>query len=61
MFERAIVATSCRMHQDCDLNRSKPINLMLDFMSIKNEDEFLLNLSVKKIKFRQGEILNCFK
>lgn len=34
---------------------------MMAYLSLKNEDKFLKILDNKKIKYRQGEILSCFK
>jgi hypothetical protein len=44
MFERAIIAVSFRMYQDCDLEQSRPIDLMLGFLLIKNEEKFIETL-----------------
>ena len=36
MFLRAIITVSCRMYQDCDIYKARPIDQMLNFLSIKN-------------------------
>ena len=61
MFLRAIISVSCRMYQDCDVYQAKPIDLMLNFLSIKNEQKFVESLQTKNISYRQGDILSCFK
>ncbi len=61
MFLRAIISVSCRMYQDCDVYQVKPIDLMLNFLSIKNEQKFIESLETKNISYRQGDILSCFK
>ncbi len=61
MFLRAIISVSCRMFQDCDVYKVKPIDLMLSFLSIKNEQKFIENLETKNISYRHGDILGCFK
>lgn len=61
MFQRALVAISSKMYQDCDINRSKPIELLLGYLSIKNEEKFLKNLDIKRINFSRSDLLICFK
>jgi hypothetical protein len=61
MFLRAIISVSCRMYQDCDVYKVKPIDLMLNFLTIKNEQKFIENLETKNISYRHGDILGCFK
>jgi hypothetical protein len=41
MFQRAIIFVASRMYHDCDIYKSKPIDLMLNFLSIKNEQKFI--------------------
>ena len=60
-FMRALILVAGRMYQNCDINRTKPIQMLLNYFSVKDEEAFINRLTEYNIKYSQIDLVNCFR